>query len=157
MTEHKFTDEEVIKALECCSQSGMINCRACPYEASCNMGESKMQAHALDLIKRQKAEIERLDTIVNPKEHGESFFMMINEAKERAEAKIRQLKAEAVNDFIEKCRTALKNEIEISNNEIANACLQERKITLAAERFGLELARKRIDEIAKKMMEGEGK
>ena len=57
MTDHKYTDEEVIRALECCSKDGMLNCRNCPYEASCNMGGSEMQRDALDLINRQRAEI----------------------------------------------------------------------------------------------------
>lgn len=121
MTEHKFTDEEVIKALECCNRNG--SCSKCPYDRARFEYEtdcaSEMTADALDLIKRQRAEIERLDTIVNPKEHGVSFYMMINETEEKVEAYKRQLKAEAVNDFVEKCRSALKKEIEISNDEDA--------------------------------------
>ena len=65
MNERKYTDEEVIKALECCSKESMINCRNCPYEADCNMGGSKMQADALDFINRQKAEIEELEAEID--------------------------------------------------------------------------------------------
>ena len=55
-----MTDNDIIKALECCAEEPMLNCRKCPYEKSCNMGRSDMQKDALDLITRQKAEIERL-------------------------------------------------------------------------------------------------
>jgi hypothetical protein len=51
MTERKFTDEEVIKALECCTTSA--DCEECPYYAHpvCNVARSK---DALDLINRQQ-------------------------------------------------------------------------------------------------------
>lgn len=52
-----MTDNEIIKALECCKGKG---CKGCP----CNINSSICIAHlarnALDLIKRQKAEIEKL-------------------------------------------------------------------------------------------------
>jgi hypothetical protein len=55
-----MTDNEIIKALECCcGGDGGKNCYCCPlYEVSpCTNALSK---YALDLINRQKAEIERL-------------------------------------------------------------------------------------------------
>lgn len=61
MTQHKFTDEEVIKALELHSDA----LKPCLYK--CVYGEerycgSKMAKDALALINRQKAEIEKLQT-----------------------------------------------------------------------------------------------
>lgn len=58
MTDHKFTDEEVIKALECCSQSGDLTksqnkvCSPCPYadRGDCT---GLLKANALALINRQ--------------------------------------------------------------------------------------------------------
>ena len=61
MTEHKFTDEEVIKALECCLQND--SCKECPINHNYgNYGYCTNLAltYALDLINRQNAEIERL-------------------------------------------------------------------------------------------------
>ena len=62
MTDHKFTDEEVIKALECCVQGdSCLGC--CPYDDGdydCAHCTSKLARDALNLINRQKAEIERL-------------------------------------------------------------------------------------------------
>lgn len=60
MTEHKFTDEEVIKALECCCKDNYEgDCPKCPLQlnGNCNV---ILAEHALDLINRQKEEIERL-------------------------------------------------------------------------------------------------
>ena len=56
MTEHKFTDEEVIKALSCCGLYDRA-CYRCPllHENCSTLFES-----ATNIIKRQKAEIQRL-------------------------------------------------------------------------------------------------
>lgn len=58
MTEHKFTDEEVIKALEHCRNGERgSKCSKCKYVTGC---KPLLIGLALDLIKRQKEEIERL-------------------------------------------------------------------------------------------------
>ena len=53
-----MTDTEIIKALECCPQH--IMCGHCPFRNVENC-MSALYVDALDLIKRQKAEIERLN------------------------------------------------------------------------------------------------
>ena len=59
MTERKFTDEDVIRALEWCIQSE--SCEYCEYRAGTDMDDAcPIKADALNLINRQKAEIERL-------------------------------------------------------------------------------------------------
>lgn len=55
-----MTDNEIIKALECCS--GLDGCKECPakeYNLECS---DVLKFNALKLINRQKAEIERLYT-----------------------------------------------------------------------------------------------
>lgn len=61
--------EKVIKALECCSMSSYPACQECPYhELYSNSGcMNKRNADIENLIKRQQAEIERLQEIANPK------------------------------------------------------------------------------------------
>ena len=61
MTDHKYTDEEVIKALEHCANSNTTEpyCNGCPYETTVYCA-SALSIDTLDLIKRQMAEIERL-------------------------------------------------------------------------------------------------
>lgn len=57
MTDKKFTDEEIIKAVEiCCNDE--VHCRECPAWRDCKDGRKSTRL-ALDLINRQKAEIER--------------------------------------------------------------------------------------------------
>lgn len=54
MNEKKMTDEEIIKALEVCSKEKY--CGICAVRHFCE----EIKLGALDLINRQKAEIERL-------------------------------------------------------------------------------------------------
>ena len=59
-----MNDEEIIKALECCSVRG--NCDGCPCDKE--WGKSCISIgmkNALELINRQKAEIERLRSLVD--------------------------------------------------------------------------------------------
>ncbi len=63
-----MTDNEIIKALECCSTAQ--NCTPCKYEPTeyqkgtfgcCN----ELMKNAIDLIKRQRAEIEELSEVLS--------------------------------------------------------------------------------------------
>ena len=64
MTDKKLTDNEIIKALECCATNVAFgNCAYCPYKEYWAKGLTcvcKATKDSLDLINRQKAEIERL-------------------------------------------------------------------------------------------------
>lgn len=82
MTEHKFTDEEIIKALECCCKDNYEgDCPKCPLQlnGNCNV---ILAEHALDLINRQKAEIAFWqDAAANAKrEAAREIFEEIEEA-----------------------------------------------------------------------------
>ena len=59
MTDKKFTDGEIIKALEYCL-ADRIECDKCVLQRECesNPFYSAIAKYALDLIKRQKAEID---------------------------------------------------------------------------------------------------
>lgn len=98
MTEHKFTDEEVIKALEVCavntvSREGVFTYRGIPLRFLC--------ADALDLINRQKAEIERLQSL--QKEQRFSMNILELQACEEYAA------AKAVKEFAERLKTYYRN------------------------------------------------
>lgn len=58
----KFTDEQIIKALECCftNDFGKTNCNKCAFYTATAKCMDDMQNAVIDLINRQKAEIERL-------------------------------------------------------------------------------------------------
>lgn len=56
-----MNDNDIIKALERCATT---NCKGCPYFKFGNCSD-KLQLDAVDLINRQKAEIERLYKSLN--------------------------------------------------------------------------------------------
>lgn len=65
MTEHKYTDEEVIeiiKAFEhCLNTERGYRCSRCEYVTGC---KTWLMREALAIINQQKAEIERLNALV---------------------------------------------------------------------------------------------
>ena len=60
-----MTDEQIVKALEYCSSSDLGQCKDCPFYEQCENDEL-LAKYTLDLINRQKAEIERLQKLQNP-------------------------------------------------------------------------------------------
>ena len=56
-----MTDNEIIKALECCTDESYENCNECPYSTDTLSCERlKLLEDSLELINRQNAEIEGL-------------------------------------------------------------------------------------------------
>jgi hypothetical protein len=102
MTDHKFTDDDVIKALECCKRpANQTSCDDCPYQFSNEKCSSKLIDDALALINRQKAEIESLNAI-----HADALesLRLAAEANKDMQAEIERLKREAKIDESEiKC------------------------------------------------------
>ncbi len=52
-------DKEIIKALECCTSEEGAKCSKCPYNDYCGALDNKMLNDTLDLINRQKAELDK--------------------------------------------------------------------------------------------------
>lgn len=101
MTDKKLTDEEIIKALE-----DYIKENEFEYFHSNMMGEYPLIRKSLDLIKRQKSEIERLKSANDEKfrqwdmlaEKTKTHYAnLYNEAKDK-------LKAEAYKEFAERLK-----------------------------------------------------
>lgn len=97
-----MTDNEIIKMLECCKQeidsNGVIcgGCKKCPnYEGETGLCKEDLPTVVLDLINRQKAEIERLKKIESN---------ILNVMREN----VAQTKAEAYKEFAERGATTLK-------------------------------------------------
>ena len=93
MTEHKFTDDEIIKALECC-KSGYCIARKCPFYDATEDDDigactSRLSSNALDLINRQKAELERIHR------HTEMYH---------------EVRAEAIKEFAERLVAIYEND-----------------------------------------------
>lgn len=64
MSERKYTDEQIVKALECCINADCLNCPRWSEEWYSGMCNDFLKS-VLDLINRQKAEIERLKESLN--------------------------------------------------------------------------------------------
>ena len=94
--ENKFTDNEIIKALECCGK-GFGNCEGCPYDDDyhdcvTNDGKTLIMQDCIDLINRQKAEIERLNVeLVGMRGACESYKLHYDNAKAEIAELQRQL------------------------------------------------------------------
>lgn len=83
-----MTDNEIKKALECCSNScddGFAKCDECPRFEEGSGCTLRTMKDAFDLIKRQKAEIERLEKeLMKCKLEKEMLYQTINQIKSEA-------------------------------------------------------------------------
>jgi hypothetical protein len=102
MGEKTMTDNDIIKALECCTEE-IANCDICPYDDYCSIHseEHNVLKDALVLINRQKAEIEEQDqAIINAlKRMGEIRAEAITEFAERLKATPKRFRVEYVEYF----------------------------------------------------------
>lgn len=106
-----MTDEQIVKALECCvSSAGGDACRRCPYEDEgiCVTDGLALQRDSLALIKRQQAEIERLQKESADKERAYTDEFCCRKEWQRKcrdllEEKI-EARANAVREFAEKLK-----------------------------------------------------
>ena len=106
MADKKLNDDGIIKALELCSKSLSIKtCQKCPFYLQTNC-VSALKLNAIDLINRQKAEIERLETVAD--KDFNQWNMLAEKTKQHyadlyKEAKD-SLKAEAYKEFAERLK-----------------------------------------------------
>ena len=77
-----MTDNEIIRALECCMHKNTEMCKKCPCYKD-NTCKTDLDVYILDLIKRQTAEIEKLNF--------ENLKMV---------ASVKRLKAEVLKEFL---------------------------------------------------------
>lgn len=118
MTDKKFTDEEITKALQCCSEP-CAECDECPlYCIGANCSSFELQRYALDLINRQKAEIEKLKSKNEILSYNadNAFQEGLNECRELFEPEI---KFEAYKEFAERIKMSIKaNVVETLCNDV---------------------------------------
>jgi hypothetical protein len=89
-----MTDNEIIKALECCSGKG--DCRSCPFKNRDDCTKD-LKAEIIGLITRQKAEIERLNKAVD-------LFADIGKMYS-------EIKAEAYKEFAERLKEKFARQV----------------------------------------------
>ena len=115
MIDKKPTDNEIKKALECCI-SKKVMCDKCPLSDKCqnNPFWDVKASYALDFINRQKAEIERLETVLSEKLFcitqlkGENFALT-NE-RDAYKNLLKNAKTEAVKEFARKLKCGVPQE-----------------------------------------------
>ena len=83
----KLTDEQIIKALECCFDRGFseLECDKCPFYTATTKCTEDLKQAILDLINRQKAEIERLQAEVKKLKNEMSYMSSPNTIGDRHE------------------------------------------------------------------------
>ena len=125
MINENLTDEDVVEGLErCISTTTDKACAGCPFNKQnlCDIDQWALERYALDLIKRQKSEIERLKSANDEKfrqwdmlaEKTKTHYAdLYNEAKDK-------LKAEAYKEFAEKLKKELSFGHYIQPDQIDN-------------------------------------
>ena len=123
-----MTDNEIIKALECCScWESYKSCEDCPentYDCGC---ANKLEKHSLDLINRQKAIIEKSEKV----EHfADKAIETANAEIERLNIELQSMrsaansykmhyvtaKSEAIKEFAERLKENIRNAIDTYYN-----------------------------------------
>ena len=95
-----MSDNEIIKALECCSIDDHIGvCTDCPFTDICDEDTQALQKYALDLIKRQQAEIERLNKEVD----------RLSQCVMYHDGYIVDAKTEAIEEFVKRFEKKIKD------------------------------------------------
>lgn len=148
MDKHKFTDEEVIKALECCIKSDSVSAcmSGCPlYEANycpCIDDANALTTYALDLINRQKAEIAALTSAVD---NSTKEFLKLHDTYQDQKAEIErfadigkmysEIKAEAIKEFAERLKSELEAMQRVSDGKVVFSVSVERIESVVKERL----------------------
>ena len=98
-----MTDNEIIKALECCAKS---SCKNCPENCGSAMCLKNLVIDSLDLINRQKAEIERL----------EKELMKCKLEKEMLHQTVSEIQTNTIKEFAERLKRTITNAIDTYYN-----------------------------------------
>lgn len=109
-----MTDNEIIKALECCSKRSFHHypCNDCPLLREVCLGGASLMKPSIDLINRQKAEIERL----------KEECSCLGCENEWLKAHLEQAKSEAVKEFAKELKEKYSMEIDGYYGEVVFHC-----------------------------------
>ena len=158
MTDKKFTDEEIIKALH-----EMWDC-------SYNYEECQQLKNALDLINRQKAENEMLKKRISDKKHAlfeQQEYMA--ELQRTLETKcddcdnirlsrpeywkaIKAAKAEAHKEFVERLKGEIKREKESGDELLSEIYDRDVQMNAEGEKMAFDSVERIVDELLKEMV-----
>lgn len=153
MSERKYTDEQIVKALECCINADCLNCPQWSEEWYSGMCNDFLKS-VLDLINRQKADVDKLQEV--NADLNESLRLAA-EANKDLKAEIERLRE----DVLEV--TAILGEIELRNAQIKAEAIKEFAERLKANmchgypylEIEEDLFRRDVDNLVAEMTEGE--
>lgn len=111
-----MSDNDIKKALECCSSStGAEACKGCPFNEKdiCDKEDDAPQKYALDLINRLQAENENLKhNLKCVKDHKEGLIERLQKIlDDKCDKCIARDRAEAIKEFAERVETALDERV----------------------------------------------
>lgn len=106
-----MTDNEIIKALECCVNVKDVKCNECPLIHSEKFCFKVLHETTLDLIDRQKAEIERLEKEIESlnKQYPcvvkmSDYCLVYTRSLDDYDKLIDEIKSEAIKEFAERLK-----------------------------------------------------
>ncbi|MBO5715545.1 MAG: hypothetical protein J6S23_04025 [Clostridia bacterium] len=123
MTDHKFTDD-VIKALECCTNCICNHAKTdteCPL-VKMDFCKNYLMKQSLTLINRQKAEIERLESLTE--QLGNDVDVKLKYIYE-LEEQLKTAKVEAIKEFAERLKSRLIIYTYINFNDVIDSLVKE--------------------------------
>lgn len=104
-----MTDNEIIKALECCRYD-VTHCKECPLRGSACIATKS--GYALDLINRYKLELEQLTEKFNCQQ---TVYVDLSEIIKKQSEELKKAKAEATKEVTKKLLTYVKEQFETDN------------------------------------------
>ena len=125
-----MTDNEIIKALKCCSKGIYAEvCEECAFRNEgnkINIDCFNLEEYALDLINRQKAEIEMLKTeMLKIVEHDIPALAAKQIADEHTANVMKYAKSKAIKEFAERLKQVLYNDEFIFTRNIIDNLVKE--------------------------------
>ena len=144
-----MTDNEIIKALECCNANG--GCTDCPlFEIKGRNCIVQLDIYAFDLIKRQQTEIKQLQIALFKQEET---IQLISKEKQEYFVKSLAAKSEAITEFAERLKTTFKQMEYTANIKRKTVTVDE--LICQANWIIREASIDVIDELLSEMTEGD--
>lgn len=113
MTNKRYTDEEIVRALECCLCDNS-ECLQCQKKELCKIECDELATKTIDLINCQKAEIERIQ---KARQKQAQFLTEQKAQKYELIDKLSRAKSEAYKEFAEKLKEKLDDCYIVSDGE----------------------------------------
>ena len=103
-----MTDEQIIKALDCCHSELGNMCSICPlFDADNDYCEDELHKSTLDLISRQKAEIKRITEKYNCQQ---TVYVDLSKIINEQAEELKQAKSEAIKEFARELKCGVPQE-----------------------------------------------